>query len=135
MDKIVINESFKIDCMRFMCWLDRFSYYVGIVDPVYGINGNSHRKNRSRGKLTQGKNYHNDLWYQSKTSDEYFKELKRVTRHQIIFGANYFPSVTGNEFKTPRREEYDNFLKEHPTNWIIWDKVNGNTSFNDCELI
>lgn len=129
------NEAFNIDCMEFMSKLADKSYKVGSADPVYGIDGNSHRNNESRGKATKSKKYHNALWCQPKTNNDYFIEFKRVTEHQIIFGANYFSIISGSEFKTPRRNEYEQFIKEYPTNWIIWDKVNSTTSFNDCELI
>jgi site-specific DNA-methyltransferase (adenine-specific) len=110
-------------------------YDIGSVDPIYGIDGNSHRQNKGRGKLTKSKDYHAALWDQPKTPDEYFVELMRVTQHQIIFGANYFSFISGQEFNPPRREDYDQFIADHPSNWVIWDKVNGSTSFNDCELI
>jgi site-specific DNA-methyltransferase (adenine-specific) len=129
------NEAFKTDRMTFMSKLADRSYTIGSVDPVYSIDGNSHRNNESRGKATKSKRYHNALWYQEKTGGKYFAELKRVTENQIIFGANYFPSICGAEFKTPRRDKYEQFIEEHPTNWIIWDKVNSTSSFNDCELI
>ena len=45
-------------------------------------------------------------------------ELKRVSKEQIIWGANHFIS------KVP----YDSPC------WIVWDKDNGNTDFADCEL-
>jgi DNA modification methylase len=130
-----ISKVYNMDCMEYMPAFPTKFFTIGCVDPVYGIDGNSHRNNKSRGKVTKSKSYHNALWYQEKTNDEYFIELRRVTRNQIIFGANYFSIVSGSTFKTPRRDEYDQFIKEHPTNWIIWDKVNNTTSFNDCELI
>ena len=49
---------------------------------------------------------------------EYFQELFRVSKYQIIWGANHFIS------KIP----YDS------PSWIVWDKLNGNTDFADCEL-
>ncbi len=48
-------------------------------------------------------------------SEEYFKELFRISKHQIIWGCNYFDYPFG-----PGR--------------IIWDKVNGKSSFSDCEI-
>ena len=49
---------------------------------------------------------------------EYFDELMRVSKNQIIWGANHFIS------KIP----YDSHC------WIVWDKENGDNDFADCEL-
>jgi site-specific DNA-methyltransferase (adenine-specific) len=66
-------------------------------------------------------------------SEAYFNEVKRVSRNQIIWGANYYDFI-GTPFKTPRGKEIDVFIKENPIGWIIWDKCNGASSFNDYEL-
>ncbi len=107
---------------------------LGIVDPVYGIDGNSHRKNKSRGKATKATDYHNALWSQERTNGEYFTLLFQKTKDQIIFGGNYFPEL-GPVFKTPRRTEIVEWIKDNPFGWVVWDKCNGTTSFNDYELI
>lgn len=64
---------------------------------------------------------------------EYFNEVKRVSKNQIIWGANYYEFI-GTPFKTPRGEEIFKFIEENPTGWIIWDKCNGSSTFNDYEL-
>lgn len=66
--------------------------------------------------------------------DDYFEELFRVSEQQIIWGANYFTFKDIIPFKTPRRNEITDFIKKYPTGWIIWDKCNGDSSFNDFEL-
>lgn len=63
----------------------------------------------------------------------WFSELKRVSKNQIIWGANYFDFI-GKPFKTPRGEEIHQFIKDNPIGWIIWDKCNGSSIFNDYEL-
>ena len=45
----------------------------------------------------------------------YFKEIMRVSENQIIFGINYFDHKLGS-------------------GRLIWDKVNGASSFSDCEI-
>ena len=91
---------------------------IAIVDVPYGI-GEDGSKNHSRGKLAVSKNYKafsgNDV---SAPTDEYWNELMRVSKNQIIWGANHFIS------KIP----FDSSC------WIVWDKDNGNTDFADCEL-
>lgn len=87
-------------------------------DVPYGI-GEDGSKNHSRGKLAVAKNYKafagNDLKAPNK---EYFEELVRISKDQIIWGANHFIS------KIP----FDSSC------WIVWDKDNGTTDFADCEL-
>jgi site-specific DNA-methyltransferase (adenine-specific) len=91
---------------------------LAIVDPPYGI-GEDGSRNKSRGKFAISKNYKsfagNDL---NAPEKEYFNELKRISKNQIIWGANHFIS------KIP----FDSSC------WIVWDKDNGETDFADCEL-
>ncbi len=49
---------------------------------------------------------------------DYFEELRRVSKNQIIWGANHFA---------------DRFNSAAP-GWIVWDKLNGASSFADAEL-
>lgn len=76
-------------------------------------------KNHSRSKLAIAKDYKDffggDVVAPDKT---YFDELLRVSKNQIIWGANHFIS------KIP----YDAHC------WLVWNKLNGDTDFADCEL-
>lgn len=91
---------------------------LAIVDPPYGI-GEDGSKNHTRNNLAKSTNYKgyfgNDL---QAPGEEYFEELFRVSKNQIIWGANHFIS------KIP----YDSHC------WIVWDKENGKSDFADCEL-
>jgi site-specific DNA-methyltransferase (adenine-specific) len=91
---------------------------LAIVDVPYGIGENGD-KNYTRSKIARAKDYKafagNDL---VAPNEDYFKELMRVSRNQIIWGANHFIS------KIP----YDSHC------WIVWDKDNGENDFADCEL-
>ena len=60
---------------------------LAIVDPPYGININNNmgrRKGQKHSGLKKVK------WDNSIPSKEYFEELKRVSKNQIIWGGNYF---------------------------------------------
>lgn len=109
---------YNLDCMDGMKEFPDKYFDLAIIDPPYGIN-ESGSKNHTRSKLTTAKNYKafygNDLKAPDNT---YFKELFRVSKNQIIFGANHFIS------KIP----YDSHC------WIVWDKDNGESDFADCEL-
>lgn len=92
---------------------------LAIVDPPYGsdniVGGYTSGKGGGISKQLQ---YNNELWNQSAPTVEYFNELTRVSKNQIVWGANHF-------------------IKNMPFDsscWIIWDKENGENSFADCEL-
>jgi len=89
---------------------------LAIIDVPYGINMMD-SDNKSRGKLAVAKDY-KKLNDSQSPNMEYFDELFRISKNQIIWGANHFIS------KTP----YDSSC------WIVWDKDNGNNDFADCEL-
>lgn len=118
-DRCKINLH-NADCMELLKTYKDNQFDLAIVDPPYGIGKNGDR-NHTRGKLAKPKNYKSfaggDI---SAPNEEYFSELRRVSKNQIIWGANHFIDNIG-------------FSKSSPC-WIVWDKVNGATDFADCEL-
>jgi site-specific DNA-methyltransferase (adenine-specific) len=80
-------ELLNTDCMEYMKGLEDNAFELAIVDPPYGI-GESGKTNKSRGKLAIAKDYKSfagdDLEPPNK---DYFLELKRVSKNQIIWGA------------------------------------------------
>jgi site-specific DNA-methyltransferase (adenine-specific) len=112
------TRSFNVDCIEFMATVSDKFYDLAIVDPPYGI-GESGKTNHSRGKLAKAKNYKSFAGHDLDSPDlKYFKELSRVSKNQIIWGANHFIS------KIPFNSSC----------WIVWDKDNGGSDFADCEL-
>lgn len=106
------------DNMELMARYPDNYFDLAIVDPPYGI-GESGKTNHSRRKLTKSKNYKSFAGDDLKSPDSaYFNELLRVSKNQIIWGANHFIS------KIP----FDSSC------WIVWDKKNGKTDFADSEL-
>ena len=95
-------------------------YDLSCVDPPYGI-GEDGRNNHTRGKLAKSRSYKDNARYDNEPPPpEYFTELKRVSKKQIIWGANHF---------------LDNFeFEKNASCWVIWDKENGATDFADCEM-
>ena len=94
--------------MELMARYEDNHFDLAIVDPPYGININtSGRLGKYGGK---GKNWDNET-----PKDEYFKELFRVSKNQIIWGGNYFNLPATRCF-------------------LIWDKQQPeNVSFASCE--
>ncbi len=90
----------------------------------YGKKISTHNIKRKDYPITESWKLPNQKW---------FNEVLRVSKNQIIWGANYFNFI-GKPFKTPRGNEIIKFIKENPKGWIIWDKCNGASTFNDYEL-
>jgi site-specific DNA-methyltransferase (adenine-specific) len=98
------------DNMELMARYPDNYFDLAIVDPPYGINAGKMTMGSGKHKFKQGKDWDNKI-----PSSEYFDELFRVSKNQIIWGGNYFPLPLNN-------------------NWIIWDKLNPNLSFSEAEL-
>lgn len=85
---------------------------LAIVDPEYGINVNMNMGRRKGEK----QKHSNKNWDKKPADKNYFDELFRVSKNQIIWGGNCFnlPVSYG---------------------WIVWDKVmTGEVGFSECEL-
>lgn len=105
-----VSEVFCMDCMEYMAGKPDKYFELAVVDPPYGgadaINPVSSPEvyAAKRGNYKEFKN--------EAPSPEYFAELKRVSKYQIIWGGNFFQGVTGGV--------------------IVWNK-NG-TAFGEAEV-
>ena len=115
MSKIIATNE---DNMLMMSRYPDNYYELSIVDPPYGISESSN-DNKSRSKLGKSKDYGCKKWDDNAPNKEYFKELKRVSKNQIIWGANHF---------------IENIPKANSSCWVVWNKENGANDFADCEL-
>ena len=135
-----VHFAHNLDVMRSLS--DGFAD-IAVDDPPYGI-GESSANHSSRNTPIKQKNgavlkapatkYKKAIWDSQPPTNEYFKELFRICRNYIIWGGNYFEYLVGAPFKPPRRDQWPQFIADNPRGWIIWDKVNGDSDFNDCEL-
>ena len=110
------------DCMEYMASLPDNAYELAIVDPPYGIGASTQtftREGKQTGKslCVSGLNYKKSDWDDAIPSKDYFLQLMRVTKNQIIFGGNYFID----------------YLKSTPC-FLVWDKQTGQNLYADCEL-
>ena len=114
-----MSEFLNIDCMEGMKKYPDKYFDLAIVDPVYGdvTQGGYMKNSDSITKLAKPKQYHLSLWNQEKTTEEYFDELFRVSKNQIIWGGNYFI------------EE----INRNSQCWIVWDKER-TAGFADFEI-
>jgi len=109
-------ELLNVDCMEYMKTCKDNEFDLAIVDPPYGIDIAKKGK-VGVAKLAKVKNYGAKDWDKTAPKHDYFSELQRVSKEQIIWGANHF---------------MDRIIKGSPC-WVVWDKDNtGN--FADCEL-
>ena len=114
-DKITITNE---DNMLLMARYPDNYFDLAIVDPPYGIdlaNMNMGIGNTPKASKAKNRKWKSKDWDSSIPSDEYFEELFRVSKNQIIWGGNYFNLGICNKF-------------------IIWDKeIPEGLSFSDCE--
>lgn len=111
-------ELLNIDCMEYMKGLEDNAFELAIVDPPYGIKVN-HSMGRRKGQQPSG--YKPAYWDNEPPAADYFDQLKRVSKNQIIWGANHF---------------IDNFsfMCNSPC-WLMWDKgFSEDVSFAQFEL-
>lgn len=101
--------------MEYMKTIPDKHFDLAIVDPPYGIKESAHRA-RSRTKLAKTNNHGTQLWDMEIPPAEYFTELFRVSKNQIIWGGNYFiDHLTATRCM------------------IVWRKLTSG-NFADCEL-
>lgn len=84
--------------MQLMARYEDKHFDLAIVDPPYGIDAdvkNNTDKMQTKKSAAKSKKYGSQLWDSDIPTDEYFEELKRVSKRQIIWGANYFGLVGG----------------------------------------
>ena len=116
-----MNVAYNMDCMEYMRTLQDKAFDLAVVDPPYGI-GEDGGKDRS-GYVTQkngARIYVKDGSYEKTGFDRfpaderYFAELFRVSKNQIIWGANYFALPRGGA--------------------IVWDKCNDGADQSGAEI-
>lgn len=100
------------DCLDILPTLGNVDAVV--TDPPYGI-GESRGKNKSRSRLAEAKDYGFSNWDDSIPDNSIFQWIHRFSASQIIFGGNYFDLGKTSCF-------------------LVWDKLNGDSDFADCEL-
>lgn len=119
--QITIGECYKqpfsffnSDNMEIMKQFEDKHFDLACIDPEYGIGmdgGNVGYKGNN--------NFEKKEWDKQRPTAEFFKEIMRISKNQIIWGGNYFADLL-----PPTR------------GWIVWDKGEGfyNRTYAECEL-
>lgn len=111
-----MNEVKLIDCMEYMKTVPDKYFELAIIDPPYGIGVNNNMGRRA-GDVSS--DYKKVVWDNEPPKREYFEELIRISKNQIIWGANHFMDL----------------ICRRSSCWIVWDKKFSNeVSFASCEL-
>ena len=78
------SEVYNIDCLEYMRGLPDKHFDLVIADPPYGINiGNGLGSGKKMCKM-------HHKWQYNAPGEEFFNELFRISKEQIIWGGNYF---------------------------------------------
>ena len=116
-DKIGNLTFYNADNLEIMKGMKDNEFNLAIVDPPYGINissagGYYHVKGKGQANPHTKKD-----WDSGIPTSEYWEELFRVSKNQIVWGGNYM-----TEFLSPSRC------------WIFWDKMKSVDNYADGEL-
>ena len=114
------SRLYRMDCMEYMATLPDKAFELAIVDPPYGIGivQQMEKTVASASSMMKGSNgITGGHWDNAIPDAQYFLELKRVSKHQIIWGGNYFLDYLGAA-----------------RCFCVWDKMNGTNPMADAEL-
>jgi site-specific DNA-methyltransferase (adenine-specific) len=120
----LVSEVYLMDCIALMQHYPDKYFDLAVCDPPYGMLGNTFRVKSKQ--FTNG--FASSALDKSELSEakislgdrptiEFFSELYRVSKNQIVFGMQYFV-----EYLIPHQAV------------IIWDKGNGTNRFSDAEI-
>lgn len=109
-------ELLNMDCMAYLKGLPDKAFDLAVVDPPYGIGRSGQTETFTKNPKHKRKHFAEKGWDTETPASEYWNELFRVSKNQIVWGANYFteylPASMG---------------------WIFWDKGQ-DLSMSDGEL-
>jgi len=118
---VPLSEVYLEDCVTALKRYADNHFDLAIVDPPYGIDVTKQFENANKAgtksMFKQTKGIVKKDWDAEIPTAEYFDELKRVSKNQIIWGGNYFLDYLGNT-----------------KCMLIWDKMNGGNNMADAEL-
>jgi site-specific DNA-methyltransferase (adenine-specific) len=113
-DKIQITNE---DNMLLMSRYPDNYFDLAIVDPPYGLGIDGQKESICKNPKHNRKKHETKGWDNAIPTNEYFNELKRVSKNQIIWGGNYF-----TEFLKPTKA------------WIFWYKGQNDLTMSDGEM-
>jgi len=107
------SEVHLEDCVNSLKRFNDKHFDIAVVDPPYGIGANKMQLGNGKKRIYRGE----ADWDNAIPTAEYWEQLFRVSKNQIVWGGNYMTE----------------YLK--PTGaWLFWDKGTGDNDFADGEL-
>lgn len=106
------------DCIEVLKSYPDKSFDLAIVDPPYGLGIDGQKECVCKNPKHNRKQHEQKDWDKNTPPHEYFTELFRVSKNQIIWGANYFVEN----------------LTKGTKGWIVWYKGQQGLTMSDCEL-
>lgn len=114
-----LNRLYNMDCMEGMKQFPDKYFELAIVDPPYGIGVDGQKQSINLNNPKANRKAHDFKgWDNEIPTAEYFAELERVSKNQIIWGANYFVE----------------HLHKGTKGWVVWYKGQEGLTMSDAEL-
>ena len=113
-----MTEAYNEDCMIGMAKYPDKYFDLAVVDPPYGITNNKEIGfgDKKSGRINRPNKWGKKDWDKERPTMQYFIELLRISKNQVIWGGNYFADILPSSEK-----------------WLIWDKMQ-RVNQSDCEL-
>lgn len=112
-EKRLTSEVMNVDCLEYMRSLPDKHFDLCIADPPYGLDKKStHGRGKLKNRIINRDCIHD---WDVRPDAEVFDEIRRISKHQVIWGGNYFPLPPTRCF-------------------ICWDKVQPWSNFSQCEM-
>ena len=112
-------KLYNADCMEVMRTFKDKQFSLAIVDPPYGIGVDGQKQSINLNNPKANRKAHDFKgWDNEIPTAEYFAELERVSKNQIIWGANYFVE----------------HLHKGTKGWVVWYKGQEGLTMSDAEL-
>jgi len=109
-----------MDAMELLKQIPDKSIDLVLTDPPYGIGIDGQKESYNKKNIKSARKKHIFKNWDSKIpGKKVFNEIIRISKNQIIFGANYF----------------NKYLPQGNKGWIVWDKGQKGLTMSDCEII